>query len=187
LTGTVTVTNSTFSKNSAGNGGAIFSLGPLTVTNSTFSDISAGNGGAIFTGSLDSLTVINSTFSGNSGYGGAIIYAISPLTGKPVLMKYPLWDLVTLALMLPPGWRVLNAYRDWLRLDDMKYAANGLRNHASQPLGCIAVASRIRARNRELKYGEGSGACHSSRTDMVCWNEASSRAQAAQLRKCSCN
>jgi predicted outer membrane repeat protein len=84
--GTVTVTNCTFSNNSAGNsgggaGGGIFSTGTLTVTNSTFSDNSAvghyGTGGAI--ASTGTLTVINSTFSDNSagdsggGEGGGIV------------------------------------------------------------------------------------------------------------------
>jgi predicted outer membrane repeat protein len=84
--GTLTVTNSTFSNNSSvysggGGGGAIGNYyGTLTVTNSTFSGNSAGNstktsgaGGAI--SNLGTLTVTGSTFSGNSssGFGGAIL------------------------------------------------------------------------------------------------------------------
>jgi hypothetical protein len=74
--GTLTVTSSTFSGNSAP-GGAIFSSGSLTVISSTFSGnsaLEAGGGGAIFISS-GSLTVTNSTFSGNlapDGSGGAI-------------------------------------------------------------------------------------------------------------------
>jgi hypothetical protein len=79
--GTLTVTNSTFSGNSASEpkedlaiGGAIFNreTGTLTVTNSTFSGNStAFAGGAI--ANVGTLTVTNSTFSGNiSGDGGAI-------------------------------------------------------------------------------------------------------------------
>ena len=79
--GTLTVTGSTFSGNSAsggGQGGAIFNNGnTLTVTGSTFSSNSApggGQGGAIFNNGT--LTVTGSTFSGNSapggGQGGAI-------------------------------------------------------------------------------------------------------------------
>ncbi len=72
--GTVTVTNSTFSGNSANvDGGAIETAGTVTVTNSTFSDNSAVNGGAIVN-YLDTVTVTNSTFSGNSATSGAAIY-----------------------------------------------------------------------------------------------------------------
>jgi hypothetical protein len=71
--GTLTVTNSTLSGNSASNnGGGInnnFS-GTLTVTNSTLSGNSAGAGGGIFNDGT--LTVTNSTLSGNTtgGFGG---------------------------------------------------------------------------------------------------------------------
>jgi CSLREA domain-containing protein len=72
--GTATITDSTFAGNSSsGVGGAIFKNGPtLTITNTTFSQNSAGtNGGAIFGSSY---TVENSTFAGNtaSGVAGAI-------------------------------------------------------------------------------------------------------------------
>jgi hypothetical protein len=81
--GTLTVTSSTLSSNSAQAGGAIYNEGNLTVSNSTLSGNSAldmGRGGAIFNGG--STTISNSTLSGNSalmggdfgeyGYGGAI-------------------------------------------------------------------------------------------------------------------
>jgi hypothetical protein len=77
--GTLTVTNSTFSGNSAVfGGGGIYSGGPLTVTNSTFSgnstrgdDSSPGGGIWCYYGG----TVTNSTFSGNEAvYGGGGIY-----------------------------------------------------------------------------------------------------------------
>jgi hypothetical protein len=72
--GTVKVSNSTFSGNSAseGNGGAIENSGTMTVTNSTFSGNSGRFGGGIFNGG--SLKVTNSTFSGNSALlaGGGI-------------------------------------------------------------------------------------------------------------------
>ncbi|HEX7406918.1 MAG TPA: choice-of-anchor Q domain-containing protein [Candidatus Binatia bacterium] len=65
--GAVTVTNSTFSGNSYGIGIGASSSGPLTVTNSTFLD---NSGGIATTGAT--LTVVNnSTFSGNY-YGGII-------------------------------------------------------------------------------------------------------------------
>ena len=73
--GTLTVTNSTFSDNSAtlfnggGNGGGIWNVGTLTVTNSTFSGNSAPtDGGGIW--NLGTLTVTNSTFSANSARDG---------------------------------------------------------------------------------------------------------------------
>jgi CSLREA domain-containing protein len=72
--GTLTVANSTFNGNSSGYyGGAIMSMSPLTVTDSTFSGNSSGYyGGGINNDST--LTVSNSTFSGNSSglYGGGI-------------------------------------------------------------------------------------------------------------------
>ena len=68
--GTLTVTNSTFSGNSAGYpGGGIANGGTLTVTNSTFSGNSAGEAGGIYNFGL--ATVTNSTFSGNSVLGGS--------------------------------------------------------------------------------------------------------------------
>jgi len=71
--GTLTISTSTFSGNSApSGGGAIANLdGTLTISNSTFSDNSSGGGGAIFNGGT--LTISNSTFTGNSAqFGGAI-------------------------------------------------------------------------------------------------------------------
>jgi len=73
--GTLSVAGSTFSSNTAGDGGGGISnySGTLTVSNSTFSGNSAnnGSGGAIYNGGP--LTVIDSTFSGNSAsFGGAI-------------------------------------------------------------------------------------------------------------------
>jgi hypothetical protein len=71
--GTLTVTNSALSGNSANatyaGGGGISNEGSLTVTNSTLSGNSAFNGGGIY--SVDgTVTVTNSTLSGNSARGG---------------------------------------------------------------------------------------------------------------------
>jgi predicted outer membrane repeat protein len=72
--GTLTVTSSAFSADSAGTyGGGIYNNGTLTVTNCTFSGNSAGYGG----GGIENegmLTLANSTFSVNSvsGLGGGI-------------------------------------------------------------------------------------------------------------------
>jgi len=74
--GVLTVTNSTFSGNSATSGGGITNADTLTVTNSTLSGNSttnSGSGGGIF--NIGTLTVTNSTLSGNSSavnYGGGI-------------------------------------------------------------------------------------------------------------------
>jgi VCBS repeat-containing protein/predicted outer membrane repeat protein len=83
--GTVTVSNSAFSGNSARYGGAIDTTqGTLTVTNSTFSNntarIADGGGISIFEGTA---TVTNSTFSSNTaseGSGGGISLFIGTLT-----------------------------------------------------------------------------------------------------------
>ncbi len=71
--GTLTVSNSTFSGNFAyGGGGGIYNDATLTVSSSTFSENSAAVGGAIF--NYDTQTVSNSTLSSNSAYfsGGGI-------------------------------------------------------------------------------------------------------------------
>jgi CSLREA domain-containing protein len=70
--GEVTVTNSTFSENAAGDGGAIASTGgTTTVLASTFSKNSAdGLGGAMRNGNQGAVTIRNSTFSENSALGG---------------------------------------------------------------------------------------------------------------------
>jgi hypothetical protein len=80
-TGTLTVTNSTFTNNSTSGttsgGGAIYSQGTLNVSSSTFDGNTAsatgagsgGLGGAISVGN-GQLTVSNSTFHANRAYGG---------------------------------------------------------------------------------------------------------------------
>ena len=68
---TLTVSNSTISSNTAFYGGGIFNTGALTVTNTTFTGNSAGNvGGAIYgfgaPGGSSTMTITNSTVSQNS-------------------------------------------------------------------------------------------------------------------------
>jgi predicted outer membrane repeat protein len=78
IAGSGTVTNSTFSNNSASvsyMGGGIGSSTALTVVNSTFSGNSAGQGGGIHNAASGTLTVINSTFSGNSASQGGGIFS----------------------------------------------------------------------------------------------------------------
>lgn len=74
---TLTVNNSTFDSNFAGEGGGIINYGVATVNNSTFSSNTGSfHGGGIYnTFYATSLTVNNSTFSGNSSLyvgGGGI-------------------------------------------------------------------------------------------------------------------
>jgi CSLREA domain-containing protein len=72
VVGTLTITNSTFSGNTAPDGGSIYNdSGTVTITDSTFSGNSApsGYGGGIYN-SNGLLTIVNSTFSGNSAYLG---------------------------------------------------------------------------------------------------------------------
>ncbi|MCS6883299.1 MAG: choice-of-anchor Q domain-containing protein [Oscillochloridaceae bacterium] len=73
--GTLTVSNSTFSSNSAGSGGGIVNLssGTLTVSSSTFSGNSANFGGGIDNAS-GAVTVTNSTFSGNRATNGGGVF-----------------------------------------------------------------------------------------------------------------
>jgi predicted outer membrane repeat protein len=79
---TVTIENSTFSGNHAGNSGGVlfqYTSGPLTITGSTFSNNSAvSQGGAVdlwWTQQANKPQISNTTFSGNSAYdGGAIAY-----------------------------------------------------------------------------------------------------------------
>ena len=77
--GTVTVSNSIFSGNSAGelgDGGGIYNFGTLTVSNSIFSGNSAWMGGGIIT-IIGTLNVSNSTFFGNRAISGGGIYSQS--------------------------------------------------------------------------------------------------------------
>jgi len=69
--GNVTITNCTFSENSATYGG-VASSGTWTATNSTFSGNSAGIHGGVAYGSA--WTATNSTFSGNSAGSGGVAY-----------------------------------------------------------------------------------------------------------------
>ena len=87
----MTVSNSTFSGNSAGYaGGGICNLGPLsagtalTVTNSTLSDNSSVEGGGIYNGFDNTLTLENSIVANSSNGGNCF----GPITGAGNL-SYP--------------------------------------------------------------------------------------------------
>lgn len=92
--GTLNVTNSTFTNNSAisvgGIGGAIGNLfGTANIANSTFSGNTAGpygDGGAI--GGFGTVNITNTTFSGNSAtYGGAISINGTTIINNSLLTK----------------------------------------------------------------------------------------------------
>jgi len=83
--GTLTITNSTFSNNNTVQGGAIYNnSGTLLITNSIFSGNSSGYGGAIASSGITSIVnITNSVFSGNSsssGSGGSGVYSEGTLT-----------------------------------------------------------------------------------------------------------
>ena len=74
LIGNATITDNTFTDNSADNGGVISNDGKLIVTGSTFKDNTAPNGGGAISND-GNMTVNTSTFTGNTalnGNGGAI-------------------------------------------------------------------------------------------------------------------
>ena len=78
--GTLTISNSTIAGNSAAiHGGGIINYGPLTISNSTIAGNSAVNeGGGIYNNGT--LTISNSTISGNSAVYGGGIYNYDTLT-----------------------------------------------------------------------------------------------------------
>ena len=80
--GTATITNSAFSNNSAtGDGGGVFNDGTLTIANSAFSNNSATAGGGVLNNN-GIATILNSTFSGNSATnnGGGVTNSAGTLT-----------------------------------------------------------------------------------------------------------
>ncbi len=82
--GALTVSNVTFSANSASNGGGMYNSGSLTLTNVTFSANSASlNGGGMYN-FHSSPTLTNVTFSGNSAASGGGMYN---LNSSPALMN----------------------------------------------------------------------------------------------------
>ncbi len=73
--GTVIITESSFSANSAWSGGAILNQGSVTIQSSTLSENTANaQGGAIDNNGASTLAIVNSTISGNQApLGGALI------------------------------------------------------------------------------------------------------------------
>ena len=71
--GTLTVSGSTLSGNSSAAGGGIANSGTLTVSGSTLSGNTADRGGGIFS-SIGTVTVSNSTLSSNTANQGGAIY-----------------------------------------------------------------------------------------------------------------
>jgi CSLREA domain-containing protein len=83
--GTLTITGSTISGNSANQGGGIYNFeGTLTITGSTISGNSASFGGGVFSNLLAGevgTTITNSTISGNSASEGGGVYSNTALSG----------------------------------------------------------------------------------------------------------
>lgn len=86
--GTLTVTNSDVSGNDAGDGGGIWNGGTLTVANSFLSNSAVSDGGGIYNGGT--LTVVNSTLADNSTFpifgssAGSNIFLTSELSTWPI-------------------------------------------------------------------------------------------------------
>src|ERR1051326_4320057 len=79
--GTVTISNSTFSANTASNagGGLVnFANGKVTISQSTFSANTARNGGGLFNGGT--VTISHSTFAANSAGGGGGLVNLGKVT-----------------------------------------------------------------------------------------------------------
>ncbi len=78
--GTLTITNSILTGNTATDGGAIYNDGPLTITNSILTGNTASDGGAIY--NYGPLTITNSTLTDNNAteYDGGAIYNDGTLT-----------------------------------------------------------------------------------------------------------
>ena len=90
--GSPTLTNITFSGNSASDGAGMYNGGSSspTLTNVTFSGNSAGRGGGIYNNDASSPTLTNVTFSGNSAdHDGGSMYNFSNST--PTLTNCILW------------------------------------------------------------------------------------------------
>ena len=94
----VTINRSTFSGNSAGNGGAIISYGTMTIADSLFTGNTAIEGGAIQARSGGQLNVTNTTISGNSARRGGGFQVTGPLPGSAATLTN-----VTLANNTAPG------------------------------------------------------------------------------------
>ena len=88
----LTVTNSTFSNNSASNSGGAINLqsDTVSISNSTFAGNSGGSGGAVFlfgnSTFTTSGTIVNSTFNANSASNGGGAIAASSLQGGTVTL-----------------------------------------------------------------------------------------------------
>ena len=98
---TLTVNNSTFSGNIADTyGGAILiNSGTATVTNSTFSNNSASRGGGIFT--YSALNLINDTFAGNAAGYGARSIPIPRVVRLPVSTAFSLREPPATTVLAP--------------------------------------------------------------------------------------
>ena len=155
--GSLTISESSFSGNSANNGGAILSYGArLSVSESSFSDNSADYGGAIFSSGGANLSVSESSFSGNlADYGGAIwsgegaSVSDSSFSGNSALYGGAIW-----------------IYSGTATLTHLTL----MNNRADEFGGGIAVykeASSVRIRNSILANNSGGDCVFSESSDLT--------------------
>ena len=85
--GTLTVTGSTFSSNTASLGGAIYNASGMTVSGSTFTGNTANFGGAVFNTGGVSASLATVTFSSNSAGAGGAIFSGSGTTNSSALLS----------------------------------------------------------------------------------------------------
>jgi CSLREA domain-containing protein len=123
-----------------GNGGGIYSLGTLTVTNSTLSADSASHaGGAIFTAGSGNLTVANSTLSGNSAALGGGIYCASSVT---VVNSTFSGNTAGTGGSIFNNYGTLNVDNSTLA-SNSAVLAGGILNRSNGAIGSLTVASSI--------------------------------------------
>lgn len=153
--GTLTVSNSTFSGNTAGSGGGIvnFSSGTITIADSTFSGNSATFGGGIDNAG-GALTVVNSTFSGNSAANsGGGIYNNPDSTLTVNTSTFSSNSATYGGGIANNGALTVNTTTFYLNVANTNGQGGGIRN-----LGTSTVTNSTFANNRaEGLLGEGGG------------------------------
>ena len=84
----LTVLDSTISKDKADEGGAIDSRGALAILNSTIAQNSATSGGGLFVSGAEATTIANATIAGNTatGQGGNVDFASTPVRIKDSIL-----------------------------------------------------------------------------------------------------
>jgi hypothetical protein len=126
--GMLTIANTTFSTNTAVNGGAAYNdgAGTLSITNSTVSGNSAGSAGGIF--NIGTFAITNSTLSGNlSAQGGGIFNTETLEIGDTILNRGTGANISNLGTVISHGYNlssddgggVLNGPGDQINTDPL--------------------------------------------------------------------